>query len=76
MAEHQIGLKIPKEIEILNRDIKIIVRRDGIRFGTLTISKGTIDWRPVNAKRGKTGETQLGWSKFDEVMKRANRRRQ
>lgn len=75
MAEHEIGLKIPKEIEIVNRDIKIVVRRDGNRFGTLTISKGTIDWRPVNAKSGKRGETQLGWSKFDEVMKEANRRR-
>jgi len=32
MAEHEVGLKIPKEIEIVNRDIKIVVRR-GVATG-------------------------------------------
>lgn len=75
MAEHSVSLEIQKEIEVGNVDLKIRVKRDGRRFGTLTISKGTIDWRPVNAKRGKKGETQLSWVDFDAAMKEANRNR-
>jgi hypothetical protein len=71
MAEHEVGLKIPKQIEILHRDIKIIVRQGGSRFGTLTISKGSIDWRPANWKK----DIPLGWNEFDTAMKEANRRR-
>lgn len=75
MAEHGVTLEIAKEIEVGNVDLKIRIRRNGDRFGTLTISKGTIDWRPLKAKRGKKGETRLSWTEFDTVMKEANRHR-
>lgn len=75
MAEHNVTLEIPNEIEVGNVDLKIRVRRDGKLFGKLTISRGTIDWKPVNAKAGKKGETQLSWVDFDAAMKEANRNR-
>lgn len=58
MADHDVTLEIPRVIEVGNVDIKIRVKRNGSRFGTLTISKGSIDWRPLKAKSGKKGETQ------------------
>jgi hypothetical protein len=72
MAEHKIGLEIPKEIEVSNSDLKIRVRKDGKRFGTLTISKGTIDWRPAKKWRRNKNEIRLPWSVFDQTMKGAN----
>lgn len=75
MAEHDVSLEIPKGIEVGKRDLKIRVESDGVRFGTLTISKGAIDWRPGHAKRGKSGHIQLGWAAFDAAMKRAIRKR-
>jgi hypothetical protein len=76
MAEHNVTLEISDEIEVGNVDLKIRVRRDGDRFGTLTISRGTIDWKPLKAKRGKQSETRLSWEDFDRVMKKANRNRE
>ena len=35
--------------------------RDGDKFGELHISKGTIDWYPLNAKI----PTKLTWKQFD-----------
>jgi hypothetical protein len=72
MAKHDVNLKIANDISIGNADIRISIWKDKDRFGTLTISKGGIDWRPRNAKSGKSGETQLGWTQFDDRMKEAN----
>jgi hypothetical protein len=72
MAEHRVNLEIPGKIEVGHADFKFRIYRGGQRFGTLTISKGTIDWKPRNAKRGKPGETQKTWDEFDRVMKDNN----
>jgi hypothetical protein len=71
MAKHAISLAFSKEIEVLNSDIVIVARKDGEKLGTLTISKGTIDWRPKNARPGSASETQLSWTKFAELMEGA-----
>ncbi|WP_158789028.1 hypothetical protein [Granulicella sp. L46] len=65
---YEISLTIPKGIEVLHSDLVIIARQDGALLGTLTISKGTIDWRPKNRRAGKKGETQLTWSQFADRM--------
>ena len=52
----------------------MVVRENNRKIGTLTLSKGTIDWRPKHAKSGKEKETQLTWTRFAEVMKEANDR--
>jgi hypothetical protein len=68
---HSIGLLVRKEIEVINSDIVIVVRKDGERLGTLTLSKGTIDWRPKSARRGKQRETSLDWTQFARAMRDA-----
>jgi hypothetical protein len=68
---HSIGLLVRKEIEVINSDIEIVVRKDGEKLGTLTLSKGTIDWRPKSAWRGKRSETRLDWTQFARAMKNA-----
>jgi hypothetical protein len=72
MAKHAISLEFSKEIEVLNSDIVVVVRKDAEKLGTLTLSKGSIDWRPKNARPGSKAETQLSWAKFAELMESAN----
>jgi hypothetical protein len=48
-----ISLKLSKQIEILHSDVVIVVRQDGEKIGTLTLSKGTIDWRPKHARSAR-----------------------
>ena len=63
-----ITLTIPSEIEISSSDIVIVAKQDGKVLGTLTLSKGTIDWRPKKKRVGGPSEIQLSWSKFAKVM--------
>jgi hypothetical protein len=71
MAQHEIRLKFNKELEVLNSDVRVEAKRDGTLLGTLTLSKGSIDWRPSGRHRGKGGEIQLSWAAFAEVMAKA-----
>ncbi len=73
MAKHNISLAFSKEIEVLNSDIVVVVRKDSEKLGSLTLSKGSIDWRPKNARPGSKSETQLTWAKFAELMESANK---
>ena len=70
---YDVALTIPKGIEVLHSDLVIHARQDGELLGTLTISKGTIDWRPKNKRAGKKGETNLTWSQFADVMEQARK---
>ena len=68
MATHRLGLTIDKTIEVQNADVTISVERNGGLLGTLSISKGTIDWRRKHAKTGKSSEANLHWSEFATLM--------
>jgi hypothetical protein len=70
---HSISVKIPKPIEVQNSDVVVVVKTDGEKLGTLTISLGTIDWRPKGKKSGKKSETQLTWSAFATLMESARK---
>jgi hypothetical protein len=70
---YEISLTIPKGIEVLHSDLVIHARQDNELLGTLTISKGTIDWRPKNKRVGKKGETQLTWLQFAAAMEQARK---
>jgi len=69
MATHAIKLKIRKGIEVLNTDITVEVMKDGKRFGTITVSRGTIDWRPTKKWVGGKSEIQMNWTRFDKIMR-------
>ncbi len=58
-----------KGAEIKNTDFELKVRRDGKIFGTLTFSKGTIDWRPSKKWVGGPREIQKSWVDFDKMMR-------
>ena len=64
MATHEISLKVPHGITIVNTDIEVQVRADGDLLGRLRISKGTIDWIPAHKK----GAHRLRWRRFAELI--------
>ncbi len=61
---HEVTLDIATKF-VLHKDVKIEVKTDAGKLGTLLISKGNVEWLPsgnsVNKKR-------LSWSKFAELM--------
>jgi len=65
MAKHEIRLKIPKAIEVVNRDIEVIVYEDERRLGRLRISRGTIDWTPASGKNAR----HMSRASFARMMK-------
>jgi hypothetical protein len=69
MAAHEIKLKVTKGIEVLNADIEIQIKRDGKRYGTLTVSRGTIDWRPTKKHVGGKNQFNKRWAQFDKLMR-------
>jgi hypothetical protein len=68
---HEITISFSREMPVLNSDIRIVVKQDSKKFGTLTISKGAIDWLPRNAKDGGSSELHLTWKKFAVLMESA-----
>ena len=60
---HKVTFTLPDR-EIGKADIEFLVKRDGIVFARLLVSKGAVVWRPKNKQFGK----KLEWSRFDEVM--------
>lgn len=69
MSEHQVTANFQGNIEIANTDLKVVVKKNGRVFGTLTLSKGSIDWRPKKKWVGGKNEVSLSWTKFDEKMR-------
>ena len=61
MAEHTIVFNVPK-LELINKDMEVVVRADGKKLGTLLISKGTIGWLPVGKQ--KKSALHRSWSEF------------
>lgn len=61
---HEVTLDISTNF-VLNKDVKISIKKDESRLGTVLVSKGNIEWIPagnyVNKKR-------LSWTKFAELI--------
>jgi hypothetical protein len=72
MSQHKVTLNIPQNImrisvEVRHADVQFDINQDEGRFGTLTISKGGIDWRP---KWHHDRACRLGWKDFDLMMRK------
>lgn len=65
---HTVLFNIPDR-ELGKSDIKFKIKKDGELFGTLEVSKGALVWYPKGTSYGH----KIGWSKFDEVMKKRSR---
>jgi hypothetical protein len=64
MAKHNVFVTLPFA-ELGKKDAFIDIIQDDKKLGTITISKGTIEWYPVNAKK----PYKISWSNFDKMIK-------
>ena len=61
---HEVTLDIATKF-VLNKDVKIEVKNDEGKLGTLLVSKGNIEWVPAG---NSVNKKRLTWAKFAEVM--------
>ena len=52
-----------------NSDIEVRIRRDGVMFGTLKISKGALEWLPASGKYRRS----LSWTRLDQLAEQYGR---
>jgi hypothetical protein len=69
MAIHKVTMKMPPRT-IGRADAIFEIEQDGLLFGTLTISKGSLVWFPRNTTKGR----KIGWSRFALLMEEHARR--
>lgn len=65
----QIELNVPGGIEVGSKDLEVTVRSGKALNGTLTVSKGSIDWRTKGARRGGVGECSMKWAEYARLVK-------
>ena len=61
MAKHQVYFDLPTR-ELGKSDVHFLVKKDGVVFGKLEVSKGAIVWYPKNAQRGH----KVGWQRLHD----------
>ena len=61
---HEVTLDIATKF-VLHKDVKIEVKNDEGKLGTLLVSKGNIEWLP---KGNHVNKKRLTWAKFAELM--------
>lgn len=63
MPRHRTEVELPPQ-KIQNTDLTFRVWSDDELLGTLALSKGTIDWKPKNART----PIKLRWETFARIM--------
>jgi len=66
---HKVTFSVP-ERTLGREDVEFVVEKDGVRFGTLLVSKGAVEWRPTN----KVYRWRMRWDRFDALMRESGRR--
>ena len=66
MAEHTIKLEVDIK-DIGNNNIKMVVKEDGDKFGTVEIGKGGVKYYPSGFDA--SNPHVMNWKDFDELMK-------
>lgn len=64
MPQHTVYIEMPPSREIGLSDVIFRVYSDNELFGTITISKGAIEWFPSRAVKAY----KMNWEKFDQVV--------
>ena len=64
MAKHNVYVDLPWR-ELGKTDLKIRILENDDLLGTITISKGAIEWYPKNAKK----PYKMRWSRFDRIIR-------
>jgi hypothetical protein len=65
---HKVTFSVP-ERTLGREDVEFVVEKDGVRFGTLLVSKGAVEWRPTN----KVYRRRMRWDRFDALMRESGR---
>jgi hypothetical protein len=65
LPKHDVEMSIPTTKVVLSADVVFEIRSDDEKLGELRISRGTIDWAPMNAKI----PIRLTWEQFDRLMR-------
>lgn len=63
MPKHRIEIAQPAK-RVLNSDVVFTVYSDDKRLGELSISRGSVDWRPTN----KQQPYSVSWERFARLM--------
>lgn len=61
---HQVSLDIATKL-VLHKDVKIEVKNEDGKLGTLLVSKGNIEWLPA---KNSVNKNRLSWAKFAQLM--------
>jgi phosphotransacetylase len=61
---HEVTLDIATKF-VLHKDVKIEVKTDEGKLGTLLVSKGNVEWLP---KGNHVNKKRLTWTKFAELI--------
>lgn len=61
---HEVSLEINSTF-VLHKDVKVNVKTDEGKLGTLLISKGNIEWLPSG---NSVNKRRLSWTKFAALM--------
>ena len=64
---HKVKFTLP-ESELGKADIILSIHGDNGKIGTLTISKGAIEWAAKNWKSNKGYKTKKSWGEFNRLM--------
>jgi hypothetical protein len=67
MAIHKVLLDLPSR-EINKVDAHFHIYKNGDKLGTITISKGGLDYYPSNSRK----PIKIGWTQFDKMIKEWN----
>ena len=64
MPKHDVYGTLPFSL-LGKKDAVFVIYEDDKKLGTITMSKGSIEWYPKNAKKGFT----FLWEEFDKMIK-------
>ncbi len=70
MAEHKVTFTLP-ERELGKADVDFSVKRDGVKVGTLRISKGGLEWVPRDHEKGH----HISWLTLQEFAESNGRKK-
>lgn len=64
MATHGVSFSIPQKF-VLSKDVEFDIKSNGVKLGTLLISKGNVEWVPAN---NSVKKRRMTWESFAELM--------
>ncbi len=69
MPVHDVSFEIPAKFA-LAKDVVFDIKSDGVKLGSILISKGNIEWKPAKAVVNKY---RMSWERFAAFMEEHGR---